>query len=152
MGLCRDLLQRLDDTGTEMLRLQDKYDRQWMACLGLGCKDSDGIRSGGSGGPKDGALAALADTSDALNEAKRQHLEAFTAVKSLLYQLSADADHGGRDALIIDFRYLRGMKWKLILWHLQDEGYKITTLRTLYLWHDAALCHGDRLLEEANET
>ena len=149
MGGLRNLLRDLDRTREDAARLQEKLDQQWTACLGMsGHGDSGGIGGGGTGGPRDGPLVSFSDTVELLIQAKIRHLKAEKRLEGFLETLNERPDHGRRDALILRDRYLRRLSWKDILDDLKREGFQVTTLRTVYLWHSDALRRGDQLWEE----
>ena len=149
MGGLRNLLHDLDMTREDAARLQEKLDQQWTACLGMsGHGDSSGIGGGGTGGPRDGPLVSFSDTVELLIRAKIRHLKAEKRLEGFLETLNERPDHGRRDALILRDRYLRRLSWKDILDDLKREGFQVTTLRTVYLWHSDALRRGDQLWEE----
>ena len=75
-------------------------------------------------------------------------LKAEKRLEGFLETLNERPDHGRRDALILRDRYLRRLTWKAILDDLKREGFQVTTLRTVYLWHSDALRRGDQLWEE----
>ena len=148
MGGLRNLLHDLDMTREDAARLQEKLDQQWTACLGMsGHGDSSGI-GGGTGGPRDGPLVSFSDTVELLIQAKIRQLKAEKRLEGFLETLNERPDHGRRDALILRDRYLRRLSWKDILDDLKREGFQVTTLRTVYLWHSDALRRGDQLWEE----
>ena len=149
MGGLRNLLHDLDMTREDAARLQEKLDQQWTACLGMsGHGDSSGIGGGGTGGPRDGSLVSFSYTVELLIQAKIRHLKAEKRLEGFLETLNERPDHGRRDALILRDRYLRRLSWKDILDDLKREGFQVTTLRTVYLWHSDALRRGDQLWEE----
>ena len=148
MGGLRNLLRDLDRTREDVTRLHEKLDQQWTACLGMsGHGDSGGI-GGGTGGPRDGPLVSFSDTVELLIQAKIRHLKAEKRLEGFLETMNERPDHGRRDALILRDRYLRRLSWKEILDDLKSEGFQVTTLRTVYLWHSDALRRGDQLWEE----
>ena len=149
MGELRNLLRDLDLAREDAARLQEKLDQQWTACLGLGGHgDSGGIGGGGTGGPRDGPLVSFSDTVELLIQAKIRQLKAEKRLEGFLETMNERPDHGKRDALILRDRYLRRLSWKDILDDLKREGFQVTTLRTVYLWHADALRRGDQLWEE----
>ena len=149
MGGLRNLLRDLDRAREDAARLQEKLDHQWTACLGMsGHGDSSGIGGGGTGGPRDGPLVSFSDTVELLIQAKIRQLKAEKRLEGFLETLNERPDHGRRDALILRDRYLRRLSWKDILDDLKREGFQVTTLRTVYLWHSDALRRGDQLWEE----
>ena len=149
MGGLRNLLHDLDMTREDAARLQEKLDQQWTACLGMsGHGDSSGIGGGGTGGPRDGPLVSFSDTVELLIQAKIRQLKAEKRLEGFLETMNERPDHGRRDALILRDRYLRRLSWKDILDDLKREGFQVTTLRTVYLWHSDALRRGDQLWEE----
>ena len=149
MGGLRNLLHDLDMTREDAARLQEKLDQQWTACLGMsGHGDSGGIGGGGTGGPRDGPLVSFSDTVELLIQAKIRQLKAEKRLEGFLEKMNERQHHGRRDALILRDRYLRRLSWKDILDDLKREGFQVTTLRTVYLWHSDALRRGDQLWEE----
>ena len=145
----RSFLRDLGQTDDELKRLQEKLDQQWTACLGMGGHgDSGGIGGGGTGGPRDGPLVSFSDTVELLIQAKIRQLKAEKRLEGFLETMNERPDHGRRDALILRDRYLRRLSWKEILEDLKREGFRVTTLRTAYLWHSDALRRGDQLWEE----
>ena len=145
----RSFLRDLGQTDDELKRLHEKLDQQWTACLGMsGHGDSGGIGGGGTGGPRDGPLVSFSDTVELLIQAKIRHLKAEKRLEGFLEKMNERPDHGRRDALILRDRYLRRLSWKEILDDLKREGFRVTTLRTAYLWHSDALRRGDILWEE----
>ena len=145
----RSFLRDLGQTDDELKRLQEKLDQQWTACLGMGGHgDSGGIGGGGTGGPRDGPLASLSDTVELLIQARTRQLKAEKRLDGILETMNERPDHGRRDALILRDRYLRRLSWKEILEDLKREGFRVTTLRTAYLWHSDALRRGAQLWEE----
>ena len=145
----RSFLRDLGQTDDELKRLQEKLDQQWTACLGMGGHgDSGGIGGGGTGGPRDGPLVSFSDTVELLIQAKTRQLKAEKRLEGFLETMNERPDHGRRDALILRDRYLRRLSWKEILEDLKREGFRVTTLRTAYLWHSDALRRGDILWEE----
>ena len=145
----RSFLRDLGQTDDELKRLHEKLDQQWTACLGMsGHGDSGGIGGGGTGGPRDGPLVSFSDTVELLIQAKIRHLKAENRLEGFLETLNERPDHGRRDALILRDRYLRRLSWKEILEDLKREGFRVTTLRTAYLWHGDALRRGDQLWGE----
>ena len=149
MGGLRNLLHDLDMTREDAARLQEKLDQQWTACLGMsGHGDSSGIGGGGTGGPRDGPLVSFSDTVELLIQAKIRQLKAEKRLEGFLETMNERPDHGRRDARILRDRYLRRLTWKDILDDLKSEGFQVTTLRTVYLWHADALRRGDQLWEE----
>ena len=148
MGELRNLLHDLDRAREDATRLQEKLDQQWTACLGMsGHGDSGGI-GGGTGGPRDGPLVSFSDTVELLLQAKIRQLKAENRLTVFLLTLEQNQHHGRRDARILRDRYLRRLSWKDILDDLKREGFQVTTLRTVYLWHADALRRGDQLWEE----
>ena len=144
----RSFLHDLDRTREDAARLQEKLDQQWTACLGMsGHGDSGGI-GGGTGGPRDGPLVSFSDTVELLIQAKVRQLKAEKRLEGFLETMNERQHHGRRDALILRDRYLRRLSWKEILEDLKREGFRVTTLRTAYLWHSDALRRGDILWEE----
>ena len=144
----RSFLRGLGQTDDELKRLQEKLDQQWTACLGMsGHGDSGGI-GGGTGGPRDGPLVSFSDTVELLIQAKIRQLKAEKRLEGFLETMNERQHHGRRDALILRDRYLRRLTWKAILDDLKREGFQVTTLRTVYLWHSDALRRGDQLWEE----
>ena len=145
----RSFLRGLGQTDDELKRLHEKLDQQWTACLGMGGHgDSGGIGGGGTGGPRDGPLVSFSDTVELLIQARTRQLKAEKRLESFLETMNERPDHGRRDALILRNRYLRRLTWKDILDDLKREGFQVTTLRTVYLWHSDALRRGDQLWEE----
>ena len=145
----RSFLRDLGQTDDELKRLQEKLDQQWTACLGMGGHgDSSGIGGGGTGGPRDGPLVSFSDTVELLIQARTRQLKAEKRLDGFLETMNERPDHGRRDALILRDRYLRRLSWKEILEDLKREGFRVTTLRTVYLWHSDALRRGDILWEE----
>lgn len=145
----RSFLRDLGQTDDELKRLHEKLDQQWTACLGMGGHgDSGGIGGGGTGGPRDGPLVSFSDTVELLIQARTRQLKAEKRLEAFLETMNERADHGRRDALILRDRYLRRLSWKEILEDLKREGFRVTTLRTAYLWHSDALRRGDILWEE----
>ena len=148
----RSFLRDLGQTDDELKRLQEKLDQQWTACLGIGGHgDSGGIGGGGTGGPRDGPLVSFSDTVELLIQAKIRQLKAEQRLEGFLETMNERPDHGRRDALILRDRYLRRLSWKEILEDLKREGFRVTTLRTAYLWHSDALRRGDQLWEERRD-
>lgn len=149
MGELRNLLHDLDRARGDAARLQEKLDQQWTACLGMsGHGDSGGIGGGGTGGPGDGPLVSFSDTVELLIRARTRQLKAEKRLEGFLETMNERPDHGKRDARILRDRYLRRLTWKDILDDLKSEGFQVTTLRTVYLWHSDALRRGDQLWEE----
>ena len=145
----RSFLRDLGQTDDELKRLHEKLDQQWTACLGMGGHgDSGGIGGGGTGGPRDGPLVSFSDTVELLIQAMTRQLKAEKRLEGFLETMNERPDHGRRDALILRDRYLRRLSWKKILEDLKREGFRVTTLRTAYLWHSDALRRGDQLWEE----
>ena len=145
----RSFLRDLGQTDDELKRLHEKLDQQWTACLGIGGHgDSGGIGGGGTGGPRDGPLVSFSDTVELLIQARTRQLKAEKRLEGFLETMNERPDHGRRDALILRDRYLRRLSWKEILEDLKREGFRVTTLRTAYLWHSDALRRGDQLWEE----
>ena len=145
----RSFLRDLGQTDNELKRLHEKLDQQWTACLGIGGHgDSGGIGGGGTGGPRDGPLVSFSDTVELLIQARTRQLKAEKRLEGFLETMNERPDHGRRDALILRDRYLRRLSWKEILEDLKREGFRVTTLRTAYLWHSDALRRGDILWEE----
>ena len=145
----RSFLRDLGQTDNELKRLHEKLDQQWTACLGIGGHgDSGGIGGGGTGGPRDGPLVSYSDTVELLIQARIRQLKAEKRLEGFLETMNERPDHGRRDALILRDRYLRRLSWKEILEDLKREGFRVTTLRTAYLWHSDALRRGDQLWEE----
>lgn len=145
----RSFLRDLGQTDNELKRLHEKLDQQWTACLGMGGHgDSGGIGGGGTGGPRDGPLVSFSDTVELLIQAKIRQLKAEKRLEGFLETMNEQPDHGRRDALILRDRYLRRLSWKEILEDLKREGFRVTTLRTAYLWHSDALRRGAQLWEE----
>ena len=145
----RSFLRDLGQTDDELKRLHEKLDQQWTACLGMGGHgDSGGIGGGGTGGPRDGPLVSFSDTVALLIQARTRQLKAEKRLEGFLETMNERPDHGRRDALILRNRYLHRMTWKDILDDLKREGFQVTTLRTVYLWHSDALRRGDQLWEE----
>ena len=145
----RSFLRNLGQTDAELKRLHEKLDQQWTACLGMGGHgDSGGIGGGGTGGPRDGPLVSFSDTVELLIQARTRQLKAEKRLEGFLETMNERPDHGRRDALILRDRYLRRLSWKEILEDLKREGFRVTTLRTAYLWHSDALRRGDQLWEE----
>lgn len=148
MGGLRNLLRDLDRTREDVTRLHEKLDQQWTACLGMsGHGDSGGI-GGGTGGPRDGPLVSFSDTVELLIQARSCQIKLENCLTVFLLTLEQNQHHGRRDALILRDRYLRRLTWKDILDDLKREGFQVTTLRTVYLWHSDALRRGDILWEE----
>ena len=148
MGGLRNLLRDLDRTREDAARLQEKLDQQWTACLGMsGHGDSGGI-GGGTGGPRDGPLVSFSDTVELLIQARVCKAKLENRLTVFLLTLEQNQHHGRRDALILRNRYLQRLSWKDILDDLKREGFQVTTLRTVYLWHSDALRRGDQLWEE----
>ena len=149
MGGLRNLLHDLDITREDAARLQEKLDQQWTACLGMsGHGDSDGIGGGGTGGPRDGPLVSFSDTVELLIQARSCQIKLENCLTVFLLTLEQNQHHGRRDARILRDRYLRRLTWKDILDDLKRVGFRVTTLRTAYLWHSDALRRGDILWEE----
>ena len=149
MGDLRNLLHDLDRAREDAARLQEKLDQQRTACLGMGGHgDSGGIGGGGTGGPRDGPLVSFSDTVELLIQAKVRKAKLENRLTVFLLTLEQNQHHGRRDALILRDRYLRRLSWKEILEDLKREGFRVTTLRTAYLWHSDALRRGDQLWEE----
>ena len=149
MGDLRNLLHDLDRAREDAARLQEKLDQQWTACLGIGGHgDSGGIGGGGTGGPRDGPLVSFSDTVELLIQAKVRKAKLENRLTVFLLTLEQNQRHGRRDARILRDRYLRRLTWKDILDDLKREGFRVTTLRTAYLWHSDALRRGDILWEE----
>ena len=149
MGELRNLLRDLDRAREDAARLQEKLDQQWTACLGMsGHGDSGGIGGGGTSGPRDGPLVSFSDTVELLIQARTRQLKAEKRLEGFLETMNERPDHGKRDARILRDRYLRRLTWKDILDDLKSEGFQVTTLRTVYLWHADALRRGDTLWEE----
>ena len=145
----RSFLRDLGQTDDELKRLHEKLDQQWTACLGMGGHgDSGGIGGGGTGGPRDWPLVSFSDTVELLIQAKVRKAKLENCLTVFLLTLEQNQHHGRRDALILRDRYLRRLTWKDILDDLKSEGFKVTTLRTVYLWHSDALRRGDQLWEE----
>ena len=145
----RSFLRDLGQTDDELKRLHEKLDQQWTACLGMGGHgDSGGIGGGGTGGPRDGPLVSFSDTVELLIQARIRQLKAEKRLEGFLETMNERPDHGRRDALILRDRYLRRLSWKEILEDLKREGFRVTTLRTAYLWHSDALRRGAQLWEE----
>ena len=145
----RSFLRDLGQTDDELKRLQEKLDQQWTACLGMGGHgDSGGIGGGGTGGPRHGPLVSFSDTVELLIQARTRQLKAEKRLEGFLETMNERPDHGRRDALILRDRYLRRLSWKEILEDLKREGFQVTTLRTVYIWHSDALRRGDQLWEE----
>ena len=145
----RSFLRDLGQTDDELKRLHEKLDQQWTACLGMGGHgDSGGIGGGGTGGPRDGPLVSFSDTVELLIQARTRQLKAEKRLEGFLETMNERPDHGRRDALILRDRYLRHLSWKEILEDLKREGFRVTTLRTAYLWHSDALRRGAQLWEE----
>ena len=145
----RSFLRDLGQTDDELKRLHEKLDQQWTACLGMGGHgDSGGIGGGGTGGPRDSQLVSFSDTVELLIQAMTRQLKAEKRLEGFLETMNERPDHGRRDALILRDRYLRHLSWKEILEDLKREGFRVTTLRTAYLWHSDALRRGDQLWEE----
>ena len=145
----RSFLRDLGQTDDELKRLHEKRDQQWTACLGMGGHgDSGGIGGGGTGGPRDGPLVSFSDTVELLIQARTRQLKAEKRLEGFLETMNERPDHGRRDALILRDRYLRRLSWKEILEDLKREGFRVTTLRTVYLWLADALRRGDQLWEE----
>ena len=144
----RSFLRDLGQTDDELKRLHEKLDQQWTDCLGMGGHgDSGGIGGGGTGGPRDGPLVSFSDTVELLIQARTRQLKAEKRLEGFLETMNERPDHGRRDALILRDRYLRRLSWKEILEDLKREGFRVTTLRTAYLWHSDALRRGDILWE-----
>ena len=149
MGDLRNLLRDLDRSREDVARLHEKLDEQWIVCLGLGGHgDSGGIRGGGTGGPRDGPLVSFSDTVELLIQAKVRKAKLENRLTVFLLTLEQNQHHGRRDARILRDRYLRRLTWKDILDDLKSEGFQVTTLRAVYLWHADALRRGDQLWEE----
>ena len=149
MGELRNLLHDLARAREDATRLHEKLDQQWTACLGMGGHgDSGGIGGGGTGGPRDGPLVSFSDTVELLIQARIRQLKAEKRLEGFLETMNERPDHGRRDALILRDRYLRRLTWKAILDDMKREGFQVTTLRTVYLWHSDALRRGDQLWEE----
>lgn len=149
MGGLRNLLHDLDRAREDAARLQEKLDQQWTACLGMsGHGDSGGIGRGGTGGPRDGPLVSFADSVELLIQAKVRKAKLENRLTVFLLTLEQNQHHGKRDARLLRDRYLRRLTWKDILDDLKREGFQVTTLRTVYLWHADALRRGDQLWEE----
>ena len=145
----RSFLRDLGQTDDELKRLHEKLDQQWTACLGMGGHgDSGGIGGGGTGGPRDGPLVSFSDTVELLIQARTRQLKAEKRLEGFLETMNERPDHGRRDALSLRDRYLRRLSWKEILEDLKREGFRVTTLRTVYLWHSDALRWADNLWEE----
>ena len=145
----RSFLRDLGQTDDELKRLHEKLDQQWTACLGMGGHgDSGGIGGGGTGGPRGGPRVAFSDTVAVVIQARTRQLKAEKRLEGFLETMNERPDHGRRDALILRDRYLRRLSWKEILEDLKREGFRVTTLRTAYLWHSDALRRGDILWEE----
>ena len=145
----RAFLRDLGQARDELKRLHEKLDQQWTACLGMsGHGDSGGIGGGGTGGPRDGPLVSFSDTVELLIQAKVRKAKLENCLTVFLLTLEQNQHHGRRDALILRDRYLRRLSWKEILEDLKREGFRVTTLRTAYLWHSDALRRGDQLWEE----
>ena len=145
----RSFLRDLGQTDDELKRLHEKLDQQWTACLGMGGHgDSGGIGGGGTGGPRDGPLVSFSDTVELLIQARIRQLKAEKRLEGFLETMNERQHHGRRDALILRDRYLRRLTWKDILDDLKREGFRVTTLRTAYLWHSDALRRGAQLWEE----
>ena len=145
----RSFLRDLGQTDDELKRLHEKLDQQWTACLGMGGHgDSGGIGGGGTGGPRDGPLVSFSDTVELLIQAKVRKAKLENCLTVFLLTLEQNQHRGRRDALILRNRYLQRMTWKDILDDLKREGFQVTTLRTVYLWHSDALRGGDQLWEE----
>ena len=144
----RAFLRDLGRTDEELKRLQEKLDQQWTACLGMGGHGDSGGIGGGTGGPRDGPLVSFSDTVELLIQARTQQLKAEKRLDAFLKTMNERPDHARRDALILRDRYLRRLSWKEILEDLKREGFRVTTLRTAYLWHSDALRRGDILWEE----
>ena len=145
----RSFLRDLGQTDDELKRLHEKLDQQWTACLGMGGHgDSGGIGGGRTGGPRDGPLVSFSDTVELLIQARTRQLKAEKRLEGFLETMNERPDHGRRDARILRDRYLRRLTWKDILDDLKSEGFQVTTLRTVYLWHSDALRRGDQLWEE----
>ena len=145
----RSFLRDLGQTDNELKRLHEKLDQQWTACLGMGGHgDSGGIGGGGTSGPRDGPLVSFSDTVELLIQARTRQLKAEKRLEGFLETMNERPDNGRRDALILRDRYLRRLSWKEILEDLKREGFRVTTLRTAYLWHSDALRRGDQLWEE----
>ena len=149
MGGLRNLLRDLDRAREDAARLHEKLDQQWAACLGMsGHGDSGGIGGGGTGGPRDRPLVSFSDTVELLIQAKVRKAKLENRLTVFLRTLEQNQHHGRRDALLLRDRYLRRLTWKDILDDLKREGFQVTTLRTVYLWHADALRRGDQLWEE----
>ena len=149
MTAFRSFLRDLGQTDDELKRLQEKLDQQWTACLGMGGHgDSGGIGGGGTGGPRDGPLVSFSDTVELLIQAKVRKAKLENRLTVFLLTLEQNPHHGRRDALLLRDRYLRRLTWKDSLDDLKREGFKVTTLRTVYLWRADALRRGDQLWEE----
>ena len=145
----RSFLRDLGQTDDELKRLHEKLDQQWTACLGIGGHgDPGGIGGGGTGGPRDGPLVSYSDTVELLIQARIRQLKAEKRLEGFLETMNERPDHGRRDALILRDRYLRRLSWKEILEDLKREGFRVTTLRTAYLWHSDALRRGAQPWEE----
>ena len=145
----RSFLRDLGQTDDELKRLHEMLDQQRTACLGMGGHgDSGGIGGGGTGGPRDGPLVSFSDTVELLIQASTRQLKAEKRLDGFLETMNERPDHGRRDALILRDRYLRRLSWKDILDDLKREGFQVTTLRTVCLWHSDALRRGDQLWEE----
>ena len=149
MGELRKMLHDLDRSREDVARLHEKLDQQWAACLGMGGHgDSGGIGGGGTGGPRDGPLVSFSDTVELLIQARSRQIKLENRMTVFLLTLEQNQHHGRRDARILRDRYLRRLSWKEILEDLKSEGFQVTTLRTVYLWHADALRRGDQLWEE----
>lgn len=149
MGGLRNLLRDLDRSREEVARLHEKLDQQWTACLGMGGHgDSGGIGGGGTGGPRDSQLVSFSDTVELLIQARTRQMKAEKRLEGLLKTMSERPGNGRRDALLLRDRYLRRLTWRDILDDLKHEGFQVTTLRTVYLWHSDALRWGDAIWEE----
>ena len=145
----RSFLRDLGQTDDELKRLHEKLDQQWTACLGMGGHgDSGGIGGGGTGGPRDGTLVSFSDTVELLIQARSRQIKLENRMTVFLLTLEQNQHHGRRDARILRDRYLRRLTWKDILDDLKSEGFQVSTLRTVYLWHADALRRGDQLWEE----
>ena len=148
MGGLRNLLHELDRARKDAARLQEKLDQQWTACLGMSVHVDSGSVGSGTGGPRDGPLVAFSDNVELLIQAKARKAKLENHLTVFLLTLEQNQCHGRRDALILRDRYLRRLSWKEILEDLKREGFRVTTLRTVYLWHSDALRRGDQLWEE----
>ena len=144
----RSFLRGLGQTDDELKRLHEKLDQQWTACLGMGGHGDSGGIGGGTGGPRDGPLVSFSDTVELLIQARSCQIKLENCLTVFLLTLEQNQHHGRRDALILRDRYLRRLSWKEILEDLKREGFRVTTLRTVYLWHSDALRRGDQLWEE----